>query len=271
MIDRPASRSLPCGRGWVLFATLLVAPAFASSADAQSGGAIGGVVVDQSGAALPGATVTVTNMSNGYVETLVTGERGNYRAVALQPAPYEIKVEIPGFAAVTRRIVVTVGIDATLDFKLGVANVEENVTVVGESPLVEVNRSQPSSVITNEQIESLPTLQRNFQSLAQLLPGAKPAGQSGTGSLTGTVTNFGGIADPRNGFTTQIDGGTVDDAIWGSPVINLGRMPSRSSRCTAISSMRSTALRSPRSFRSSPSPEPISPAAVRSISVATSD
>jgi hypothetical protein len=207
----------------VFIAALACGVLWGAGARAQSGGAIGGTVVDQSGAALPGATVTITNLANGYVETLVTGERGNYRAVALQPAPYDITVDLSGFAPITRRVVLTVGTDATVDFRLGLASLEESLTVLGETPLVEVNRSQPSSVITNDQIENLPTLQRNFQSLAQLLPGAKPAGQSGTGSLTGTVTNFGGIADPRNGFTTQIDGGTVDDAIWGSPVINMGQ------------------------------------------------
>src|SRR5688500_3071854 len=182
-----------CLRG--LLTLVVIAITSAGTAWAQAGGAIGGSVLDESGAALPGATVTVTNLSNGFTEVLTTGERGNYRAVALQPAPYEIRVELTGFATITRRIVLTVGTDATVDVRLGIATVTENVTVVGETPLVEVNRSQPSSVITNDQIESLPTLQRNFQSLAQLLPGAKPAGQSGTGSLTGTVTNFGGIAE----------------------------------------------------------------------------
>jgi Carboxypeptidase regulatory-like domain/TonB dependent receptor-like, beta-barrel len=203
---------------------LLLALAWASSAAAQVGAAnIGGTVTDESGGALPGVTITVTNRSNGVVQTFVTGERGNYRVVALQPAPYEIRAEISGFAPITKQIVLTVGTDATIDFKLGVAALQETINVVGEVPLVEVNKSQPSSVVTGQQIENLPTLSRNFQVLAQLLPGTKPAGQSGTGSLTGTVTNFGGIADPRNGFTTLIDGGAVDDAIWGSPVINFGQ------------------------------------------------
>ena len=209
---------------WLILPSLVMALMWPARIDAQVGAAnVGGVVLDESGAALPGVTVTVTNKSNGTVHTVITGDRGNYRAVALQPAPYDIRVELSGFAPVTKQIVLTVDTDATVDFKLGVAALEENVTVVGEVPLVEVNKSQPSSVITGQQIADLPVLSRNFQVLAQLLPGAKPAGQSGTGSLTGTVTNFGGIADPRNGFTTLIDGGSVDDAIWGSPVINFGQ------------------------------------------------
>jgi hypothetical protein len=207
----------------MVLATLVVALGWSGRVAAQVGAAnIGGSVVDDTGAALPGVTITLTNKSNGFVETVVTGDRGNYRAVALQPAPYEIRAELTGFATVTRQVVLTVGADATVDIKLGIAAVAENVTVSGESPLVEVNKSQPSSVITSQQIDNLPVLARNFQVLAQLLPGAKPA-SIGALSLTSTVTNFGGVADPRNGFTTLIDGGSVDDAIWGSPVINMGQ------------------------------------------------
>src|SRR5262245_45170452 len=80
---------------------LLLALAGASSAAAQVGAAnIGGIVTDESGGALPGVTITVTNRSNGVMQTFVTGERGNYRAVALQPAPYEIRAELSGFAPI---------------------------------------------------------------------------------------------------------------------------------------------------------------------------
>jgi hypothetical protein len=65
-------------------------------------------------------------------------------------------------------------------------------------------------------VQSLPVLSRNFLVLAQLLPGAAP--YSG---YKFAVTKFGGVADQRNGFTTIIDGGGVDDAIWGSPTINM--------------------------------------------------
>jgi hypothetical protein len=204
-------------RGGVLGASALAAclvlgygTAFAQSAN------VGGSVTDQTGGALPGVTVTITNKNNGAVQSLVTGAEGNFRAVALQPAPYEIKAELSGFATVKRDVTLNVGGDLTVDLKLGVANLEEALTVTGESPLVEVAKAAPSSVVTADQIESLPVLSRNFLVLAQLLPGAAP--------YTGykfAVTKFGGVADQRNGFTTLIDGGDVDDAIWGSPTINM--------------------------------------------------
>src|SRR5262245_13545482 len=132
-------------------AIALIALVRAAPAAAQIGAAnVGGIVVDTSGAALPGVTITITNTANGFGQTFVTGERGNVRAVALQPAPYDIRAELTGFAPITRRIVLTVDTDATVDFQLGLATVTENVTVVGESPLVEVTKSQPSSVVTSE-------------------------------------------------------------------------------------------------------------------------
>ena len=68
----------------------------------------------------------------------------------------------------------TVGAELTLDLKLGVAALEETLTVTGESPLVEVAKSAPSSIVTADQVQSLPVLSRNFLALAQLLPGAAP-------------------------------------------------------------------------------------------------
>ena len=213
----PAARSpLPFVRA--LQVALLLLLTSGAGAWAQVGANVSGVAKDDSGAALPGVTVTITNKNNGAVQNLVTGPEGNYRAVNLQPAPYEVVAELSGFAPARKNITLLVGTDATVDFTLGVAALTENITVRGESPLVEVTKSQPSSVIVGEQLSTLPVLDRNFLVLAQLMPGAAP--------LTGVssrfaVTKFGGVADQRNGYTTIIDGGTVDDATWGSPVINM--------------------------------------------------
>jgi carboxypeptidase family protein/TonB-dependent receptor-like protein len=210
------------------FAILFVLFAFMSqtSAYAQIGGAanIGGAVTDDSGAALPGVSVTVTNTANGRSQTVVTGSDGRYRAVQLQPGPYLVSAELQGFSTSRRNVVLVVGSDAELNISLGVAAVNENVTVTGEAPLVEVAKSQPSSVISATQLETLPVLSRNFLVLAQLLPGAGPISLRSPSNLPRNgVTKFGAVPDERYAYTTQIDGGDVDDAIWGVPTINLSQ------------------------------------------------
>src|SRR4051794_30597118 len=94
-----------------LFGVLLATPA-----TAQIGGVanIAGVVTDDSGGSLPGVTVVVTNTATGRAQTLVTGAEGRYRAVALQPGPYEVSAELQGFATVKRLVTLVVGAEADL-------------------------------------------------------------------------------------------------------------------------------------------------------------
>ena len=210
------ARSIGVGVGIVAVLSMLALTARPVEAQVV-GGSIGGTITDETGGALPGTTVTVTNRSNGATQVVTTGERGTYRAVALQPAPYTIAVDLSGFAAQKRDVVLTIGSDLAIDFKLGVAAVTESLTVVAETPLIEVSKSQPSSVIVAEQVASLPVLGRNFLTLAQLMPSTTPnnLGQKFA------IIQFGGPADQRNGYTTIIDGGDIDDAIWGNPTINI--------------------------------------------------
>jgi hypothetical protein len=192
--------------------------ALGTRAWAQVGGDVGGIVKDNSGAAIPGATVTITNTSTNVSVTQKTGAEGNYRAVNLQPAPYEISVEAAGFGNSKKNLTIVVGTDLALDFTLGVAGVSENVTVTAESGalLVEAAKSQPASLVDGQQIADLPNLSRQFLVLAQTMPGAAPIPNGRFGP-----TKFGGIADQRSGYTTIVDGATIDDATWGSPVINV--------------------------------------------------
>lgn len=198
-----------------LIGVLVSAPVFAQVGAAN----VGGVITDGSGGVLPGVTITVTNTATGFVQTFTTSEDGRYRAVALQPGPYVVSAELQGFTTVRREVVLPVGADATVDVMMGVASVAETVTVVGDAPLLEVARSQPSSVVTAEQLESLPVLSRNFLVLAQLLPGTRPIAPGG---LFG-VTKFGGPGQQRFGYLTLIDGGDLHEPIWGHPSINLSQ------------------------------------------------
>lgn len=202
--------------GAVAIAMLL---AVAATGNAQSVGAsIGGVVRDQSGATLPGVTITLSHIATGWRQTLVSGEEGGFRAVALQPAVYRLVVVHPGFATLEQDITLNVGSELTLDIALVVAGVEQSVTVTSAAVTSRVAKSQPSALVSADDIRTLPEIGRNFLVLAQLLPGSGPLNATVTRFAT---TRFGGVADQRSGFTTLVDGGDVDDAQWGSPTVNL--------------------------------------------------
>jgi hypothetical protein len=187
----------------------------ASSAWAQQGtAAVQGIVSDPSGAVLPGVTVTARNQDLGTVRTAVTDERGAYRIPVLIPGLYEISAELSGFQ-ITRRpdVRLAAGIDLALDFTMVMSNQQETVTVTGEIPLIETTRSHVSLTIDEKQISELPLLSRDFLSLVRLVPG---------GGRDTTVTGRRGIqiggSDGRYNYTTIIDGGDLDDDVWGSPV-----------------------------------------------------
>ncbi|MBP7776485.1 MAG: TonB-dependent receptor [Acidobacteria bacterium] len=192
----------------------------AATVGAQLVGAnLGGVITDQSGGALPGVTVTVTNRGTGFEHVLVTEADGKFRVVAMQPGAYDVIADLTGFTPQRRQITLTVGADATLNLVLDVGALSETVMVSASAALVEVTRSQPSSAVVGDQIAALPVLERNFLSLAQLLPGAAPDQRPNRFS----ITKFGGAADQRNSFTTIIDGGDIDDVVQGNPTINLSQ------------------------------------------------
>jgi hypothetical protein len=197
----------------------LLAVLVGTSATAQVVGAnLSGRITDEGGGALPGVTVTITNKGNGVQQSVTTNEEGIYRVVSLQPAAYEVKAELSGFGTNMREIVLTIGANATLDLRLGVAAIEESITVSAQTPIVEVARAAPSSTIVESQIQALPVLERNFLALAQLMPGAAPNYISKFSRV-----KFGGPADQRNGYTTIVDGGDLDDAIWGDPTVNISQ------------------------------------------------
>jgi hypothetical protein len=190
------------------------------AAFAQVGSNVGGVVADATGKAIPGATVTIENTSNGTTQTQTTGSDGNYRGVNLQPAPYIITATAPGFGTSKKSVTLLVGSDQTVDFALTLGQVQQDVLVSAtDASALEVTKSQPSSVINGQQLSELPVLDRNFLVIAQTMPGA--ASLTNLGVLQDfALTKFGGVADQRNGYTTILDGTPIDDAIWGTPVIN---------------------------------------------------
>src|SRR5206468_310504 len=102
----------------------------------------------QSGAVLPGATVTVTNVETGIARTAVSGTKGEYRVPALAVGTYEVRAELAGFQmAVRNGITLSVGQEAVVELALQVGNVTEQVTVTGDAPLIETTSATVSGLV----------------------------------------------------------------------------------------------------------------------------
>jgi outer membrane receptor protein involved in Fe transport len=183
-------------------------------ADAQSVmGAIQGTVVDQSGAVLPGATVTVTNSGTGLSRTAVTDESGTYRAELLPVGIYDVAAELSGFASQKQSNVnVTVGSTVTIEIALRLASVAESVTVTSQIPVIETTRTQVSDTVDEAAVRNLPVNGRNFINFALLTPGVTTDVRTGDISFAGQRGTLNSLvvdgADNNNTFFGQTIGRT---------------------------------------------------------------
>ena len=127
-------------RGWSSGAfALVILCAFANGAPAQIATAtLAGSVRDETGAALPGVTLSVKSATTGATRSATTDSEGRYRIAALEPGEYEIRAELQNFKATVRTgVVLTVGGTAETDLTMSLGSVTEVVTVRSEAPLIE--------------------------------------------------------------------------------------------------------------------------------------
>lgn len=137
-----------------------------------SAGELRGQVVDQNGAAISGATVIVSDETRGVNRSVTTDDRGSFTVLALPPSTYKVRVEAAGFAPKNLTgVKVDVGQVGALSVQLSVGAVEAVVNVVAGGEVVEVERTQQSSVINERQIDSLPINRRNYLDFVLLTPG----------------------------------------------------------------------------------------------------
>jgi hypothetical protein len=145
----------------------------ASSALAQvASGAITGIVKDQAGAVVPGATVTVTDIATNRQRVVASSGGGVYTAASLAPGSYRIDIALAGFKP-TRRggILVSTGETLRVDFELSVGDVREQVAVTADAPILRGERASLGTVVKQEQVVQLPLNGRAFIMLASLAPG----------------------------------------------------------------------------------------------------
>jgi hypothetical protein len=159
------------------------------SALAQSTtGRILGTLTDQSGAAVAGATVVITDVQRGTSRSLTTDDSGAYAAPDLPPGTYKIHVEARGFKSVERpNVQIEVASDVRADFSLQPGQVSETVTITEDVPLVNTTSATLGGTLSNKEINDLPLNGRNYENLLQLRPGVMryPGGGFSTTSTDG--------------------------------------------------------------------------------------
>lgn len=159
-------------------------------------GAIQGAVLDQSGGAIAGATVTVIDVARGLTRALTTDSAGQYVATNLTPGTYTVSAEVKGFRRTEHSgVLVEVGQDVRVDLVVQPGEQTQTVTVTGEVPAINSTDATLGGTVSNQSINALPLNGRNFERLLQLRPGVVTAVGAGTGTavtngLRGTANMF---------------------------------------------------------------------------------
>src|SRR6187200_2846193 len=155
-------------RTFVVLSAVLLVPASSFAQQAS----IAGVVKDASGAVLPGVSVEATSsVLTEKVRAVVTDGTGQYRIVELPPGTYSLTFTLQGFNVVKREgVMLTGSLTAAIDVELRVGELQETVTVTGESPIVDVQSARRQQVIDGDVLQQIPT-SRSYNNVLQLVPG----------------------------------------------------------------------------------------------------
>jgi len=191
----------------------LALPVTALAQSQSAGGAIEGTIIDESGAALPGASVVVRNPATGLTRETASDAQGLFRAPLLPVGNYDVTASLSGFAT-TRRpgLTLTIGQTLNLELVLKVAAQQEEITITAEAPLLETTRSQQSSTVNERAVANLPVNGRNFIDFVLTTPGVTRDVRLGDISFAGQRGTLNSLvidgADNNNSFFGQALGRT---------------------------------------------------------------
>jgi len=177
---------------------------------------ISGTATDSSGAALVNASVQATNTGTGVSQSTVTDAQGRYRIPDVPVGTYDIQATLSGFQTVVHKgITLSVGGAAVVDFSLPVGKVSETVNVEGNVSQVQTTTSEVSTLISPQQMRTLPLNGRNFEQLLSLAPGVTPipaAANFVTGiTMYGAQTNYSISGSRPEGQMFLLDGTDIRD------------------------------------------------------------
>lgn len=208
----------------LLLGVALTIAVFASRAPAQAVyGNIIGTVTDPQGAAIVGATVTISDPAKNISRTTQTNESGNYTVTNLVPGRYQVRVEQRGYKVAAQEVEVKADVTARVDFSLQVGEVTEQVTVTEETQEISLktDRADVATSFSQRQLQELPIFDRNFTNFTLLTPGTQKLGwqhaasENPQGSIQIMVNG-----QHFSGTAFQLDGTDNRDPILGIIVIN---------------------------------------------------
>jgi hypothetical protein len=192
---------------------------FSGFACAQGFATLHGTVTDPSGAVIPGAKITATQVDTGISRSVSTDVDGNYLIPSLHPATYNLDVEAKGFRRFTRTgITLLADQSATINVAMELGAAAETVTVEAAAVLVDTTTGTQKQVINQTQMIELPLNGRNAAELSYLIAGASPSPAGG--ALQGVSKQFPTeIVVSTNGVqqdqvSYQLDGGTYNDEFF---------------------------------------------------------
>jgi hypothetical protein len=183
----------------------------ATAAWAQATAELNGRVTDDSGAVLPGVTVTATQTDTGFTRTVVTDATGAWVMPNLPTGPYKLEISLQGFKSYAQTgIVLQVDARPTINAALGVGNLEETVSVEAAAPIVDVRSAGISTVVEQERIVELPLQGRQVTDLIVLAGAAVETGRPNNRSFQGGV-NISVAGGLQFGVAYTLDGAVHND------------------------------------------------------------
>ena len=194
-------RSLPL----VIFAVVIAITAGRLHAQQGNTAMVVGLVLDQTNAAVPGATITLTHLDTNTSTDVVTDDRGQYRTPPLRIGRYDVAIELAGFKRFQQRgVVLNIGDVGTVNARLELGELSEQVSVSAVQPLLNLADSTVGTVITNQQIKDLPLNGRDYLQLAALSSGTGPGDGVGisVGGQNGAQVAF--LLDGQDNNNQQI-------------------------------------------------------------------
>ncbi len=202
-------------------APTLLSPTLFAQAISVNGGSIQGVISDPSGAAVSGASISVTGTDTGFKKELTTDKAGIYAIGPLNPGNYTVTISASGFQTLSVQTIVRTGTSTPGSFKLTVGQASTEISVTAGAVQVNSDQISVSDVITRQQIDSLPINGRNFLDVAGLEPGViLQDGQGFDPTKAGySAISVGGVS----GRVTRIllDGQDITDETVGTTIVNV--------------------------------------------------